>query len=240
MVYAYAPAVDDGAKEYRQHRFQPPLGATELLLVRHGESAPARHNERFTLTHGHGDPELAPDGRWQAEQLGVRLSKERIDAIYVTPLRRTSETAAPLVARIGLEPKVEPDLREVFLGEWEGGLFRQKAAEHDPAFLRAMSEGEWGHIPGAETTEQLRVRAVAALERIVARHADERVVVVSHGGVIGCLLAHATGGRPFAFAGADNASISHIVVTNGQWLLRRYNDTGHLAGELSASAEPPT
>ena len=48
--------------------------------MRHGESAPARHNQRFTLTDGHGDPELAPDGRWQAEQLGIRLSRERIDA----------------------------------------------------------------------------------------------------------------------------------------------------------------
>jgi probable phosphoglycerate mutase len=231
--------VEEGT-EYRQHRFEPPPGATELLLVRHGESAPARHDQRFTLTDGHGDPELAPDGRWQAEQLGIRLSKERIDAVYVTSLRRTQETAAPLAAALGLEPIVEPELREVFLGDWEGGMFRQKAAESDPAFVRAMAEGEWGHIPGAETTEQLRVRAVAAIERIVARHAGERVVVVSHGGVIGCLLAHATDGRAFAFAGADNASISHIVVTNGHWILRRYNDTGHLAGELSAAAEPPT
>ena len=76
---------------------------------------------------------------------------------------------------------------------------------------------------------------LAAITRIVERHPDQRVVVVSHGGVIGCLLAHATGGRPFAFVGADNASISHIVVTNGVWILRRFNDTGHLAGELSVA-----
>ena len=88
----------DEVKEYRQHRFEPPPGATELLIVRHGESAPARPDVKFALTEGHGDPELAPDGRWQAEQLGRRLSKERIDAVYVTPLRRTHETAAPLDA----------------------------------------------------------------------------------------------------------------------------------------------
>jgi probable phosphoglycerate mutase len=232
--------VPDAPAEYRQFRFRPPQGATELLLVRHGESAPARPGERFALIDGHGDPELAPEGRWQAEQLGVRLANEQIHAIYVTTLRRTHETAAPLAARLGLEPIVERDLREVFLGEWEGGLYRQKAAEGDPAFRKVIAEGEWGHIPGAETTEMLRARTVAAIERIAARHPDERVVIVSHGGVIGSLLAHCTDGRPFAFAGADNGSISHLVIADGTWILRRYNDTGHLAGELSATAEPPT
>jgi probable phosphoglycerate mutase len=232
--------VSEEPTEYRQYRFRPPPGATELLIVRHGESAPARPGEQFALTDGHGDPELAPDGQWQAEQLGVRLAQERIDAIYVTSLRRTHETAAPLAARLGLEPIVEPDLREVYLGEWEGGVYRQKAAEGDPAFREAMAQGEWGLIPGAETTEELRTRTVAAIERIVERHPDQRVVVVSHGGVIGCLLAHTTGGRAFAFVGADNASISHLVVAGGHWMLRRFNDTGHLAGELSAAAEPPT
>lgn len=230
----------DEPTEYRQYRFRPPPGATELLVVRHGESAPARPGERFALKDGHGDPELAPEGRWQAEQLGIRLAKETIHAIYVTTLQRTHETAAPLAERLGITTLVEPDLREVHLGEWEGGLYRQKAAEGHPAFRAMMADGEWGHIPGAETTEQLRRRSVAAIERIVARHPDERVVVVAHGGVIGCLLAHATGGRTFAFTGADNGSISHLVVADGHWILRRFNDTGHLAGELSAAPDPPT
>jgi probable phosphoglycerate mutase len=232
--------VSDETTELRQYRFQAPPGATELLIVRHGESAPARPGESFALTDGHGDPELAPEGRWQAEQLGVRLSVEQIDAIYVTSLRRTHETAAPLAARLGLVPVVERDLREVFLGEWEGGLYRQKAAEGDPRFREAMEQGEWGLIPGAETSEQLRTRSVAAIERIVAAHPDQRVVVVVHGGVIGALLSHATGARPFAFVGADNASINHVVVNGGLWILRRFNDTGHLAGELSVAAQPPT
>lgn len=232
--------VPDETTEYRQYRFRPPPGATELLVVRHGESAPARPGQQFALADGHGDPELAPEGRWQAEQLGVRLAKEDIHAIYVTSLRRTHETARPLATRLGLEPVVERDLREVFLGEWEGGMYRQKAAEGDPLFLKAMKEGEWGHIPGAETSAELRERSVAAIERIVQQHPDERVVVVSHGGVIGCLLGHSTGARPLAFIGADNASISHIVVSDGNWILRRFNDTGHLDGELSAVPEPPT
>ena len=116
-----------------------------------------------------------------------------------------------MAEQLGIEPRVEADLREVFLGEWEGGLFRVKVAEGDPAFERAMAEERWDEIPGAERQEQFAARVADALARIHAAHPDQRVVVVSHGGVIGQILASATKSRPFAFMGADNASISHIV-----------------------------
>ena len=85
-------------KEYRQTRFTRPAGATEILLVRHGESRAARVDEPFPLVDGQGDPELAPQGRNQAELVGARLSALPIDAVYVTKLQRTSETAAFLTA----------------------------------------------------------------------------------------------------------------------------------------------
>ena len=89
-------------------RFRRPPGSTELLLVRHGESEPMVPGRPFPLVDGHGDPELAPDGRRQAELVGARLARHPIDAIYVTTLRRTVQTAAPLAATLGLEPIVEP------------------------------------------------------------------------------------------------------------------------------------
>ena len=128
------------AREYRQHTFQRPPGATEILLVRHGESRAATPDNPFPLVDGHGDPELHPNGVVQAERVGERLRNEPIDAIYVTNLRRTAETAAPLAGHLGLKPRVEADLREVHLGEWEGGVLRMKAAEEDPVFLRMRSE----------------------------------------------------------------------------------------------------
>lgn len=233
-------ADEEQPTEYRQHRFHPPPGACELLIVRHGESAPAVVGQTFALADGHGDPELAPDGRWQAERVGERLAGESIDAIYVTTLRRTHETAAPLAARLGIEPVVVADLREVYLGEWEGGVFRQKVAEGDPIALRIGVEERWDVIPGAESNDQLTARVVPALQAIADAHPDQRVVVVVHGGVIGCIFAHATGARPFAFAGADNGSISHLIVRGSSWIVRRFNDTGHLAGELSAEPDPLT
>src|SRR5436190_23963188 len=102
---------DEPPREYRQTRFKRPPGSTELILVRHGESEAMVPGRPFPLVDGHGDPALAPLGREQAEQVGVRLAAHPIDAIYVSTLRRTHETAAPLAARLGLVPIVERDLR---------------------------------------------------------------------------------------------------------------------------------
>jgi len=215
-------------KSYRQHKFSAPAGATEILLVRHGESRAAVHGEPFPLVDGQGDPELAPDGREQAAQVGERLRHHRVAAIYVTSLRRTHETAAPLAGHLGLTPIVEPDLREVHLGEWEGGLFRVKVAQGDPIYERMQTEQRWDVIPGAESHDRLRQRVQPCLQRIHQKHPDQMVVAVVHGGIVGHVLAEATGSRPFAFNGCDNGSISHIVMIGDQIMVRRFNDSAHL------------
>ena len=216
----------------RQARFRRPPGATEIFLVRHGESEPAVPGQPFPLADGHGDPALAPEGREQAERVGERLAEEQIDAVYVTTLRRTVQTAAPLLARTGLDAVVEADLREVHLGEWEGGLFRQKVAAGDPIAIRMFEEQRWDVIPGAEPAATFASRVRGAVERICAVNPDRRVVAVTHGGVIGQVLALASGARPFTFVGCDNASISHLVVHGDRWTIRRVNDTSHLDGGL--------
>jgi probable phosphoglycerate mutase len=217
-----------------------PPGACELLLVRHGESAPAVVGEPFPLVDGQGDPALDPVGVAQAERLAERLADEDVDAIYVTNLRRTAQTAAPLATRLRMEVRVEPDLREVHLGEWEGGVFRERVAEGDPIAARMLEEQRWDVIPGAEPAEAFAARVRAAITRIAAAHRDKTVVVVSHGGTIGQILADAARARPFAFTGADNASVSHLVVHDDRWILRRYNDTAHLGLAFTTAPEPLT
>lgn len=227
-------------REYRQHRFRRPAGACELLIVRHGESAPEREDRPFPKVDGHGDPELSPAGREQAIRVAERLEHEDVSTIYVTTLQRTAQTAAPLATRLGLEPRVEPDLREVFLGEWEG-TFRRNIAEGHPTAARVLAEGRWDLIPGAEPDDQFRARVRAAVTRIAATHPDECVVIVAHGGVIGSILAQAANtSNTFAFVGADNGSISHLVVTPDRWIIRCYNDTSHLGMAFSTAPEPLT
>lgn len=216
----------------RQLRFERPAGATSILLVRHGESIPARADVPFPLVAGHGDPELDPRGVEQAERIGARLSRprfgEKVTALYVTNLRRTAQTAAPLAAALGLEPLVEADLREVFLGEWEGGLYRIRILEGGPIARRLLEEGRWDVIPGAEPDGSFIGRLRAGIGRIAAAHPDQTVAVFTHGGVIGRVMAEATGARPLSFSGASNGSISEIVVMSDRWAVRSFNDTAHL------------
>ncbi|HEX4725055.1 MAG TPA: histidine phosphatase family protein [Pseudonocardiaceae bacterium] len=228
MTSPNTPPVETGPTEYRQARFDVPPHATELVIVRHGESAPARMDRPFPLVGGHGDPELAPEGQIQASQVAHRLATTRIDAIYVTTLRRTAQTAAPLAARLGMAPAVSADLREVYLGEWEGGLFRQRVAHGHPIALRMRAEQRWDVIPGGESAENFAARVRRGVMAIAACHVDQRVALFTHGGVIGQILAEATGCRPFAFVGADNGSVSTVVVTEAGWLVRGYNDISHL------------
>jgi len=214
--------------EYRQHTFSPPPGAADLLLIRHGESQPARPGQSFPMKDGHGDPALHPAGEAQARAVGERLKSDPITAIYVTTLQRTHQTAAPLAVHLGLIPQIEADLREVQLGDWDGGLYRIKAANGDPAFQRAAERQEWGEIPGAETTAALQARVRAGLLRIAARHPDQRVAVVVHGGVIGAAMALASGSDAFAFNGAGNGSISRLVIRGDEMIVQGFNDCTHL------------
>jgi 2,3-bisphosphoglycerate-dependent phosphoglycerate mutase len=215
-------------RTFSQRPYVGPPGSTELLLVRHGASADSVEGESFELVEGQGDPPLSEIGRHQAEKVALRLAPEPFDGIYVSTLQRTAQTAAPLVARCGVSPVADADLREVYLGEWEGGLLRQKAVDRDPMFEEVMRQQRWDVVPGAESRQDFGGRLRAAVGRIAAAHPGGLVVVFSHGAAIGEIIAQASGSAPFAFINADNASISKIVVTPERWIVRGYNDTAHL------------
>ena len=179
---------------------------------------------------GRGDPNLSDAGLAQASAIGERLAGEGVSRLFVTPLRRTQQTAAPLAAETGLQPTVVEDLAEVRLGDWEGGEYRVRAAAGDPIVRRVFDEERWDIIPGAEPRDSLGPRVRSGLERIVKETGPDAVAVaVTHGGVIGELCSQATDSRPFAFVHGDNGSISRIVVrANGRWLLLSFNDVSHL------------
>jgi probable phosphoglycerate mutase len=216
---------------YRQRAFAVPADATELIVIRHGASAALEPGETFELVEGHGDPPLAPEGREQARAVAERLHGEPLRALFVTPLQRTHQTAEPLAGATGLKPQVVEDLREVHLGEWEGGEYRRRMHERDPVAMRALMEERWDVIPGAETMESLAARVGAGLDAMLSAIGSGGTgAAVLHGGVIGELCRQVTKSRPFAFIHADNCSVTRIVQFSvGHRLLRSFNDTAHLA-----------
>jgi 2,3-bisphosphoglycerate-dependent phosphoglycerate mutase len=217
-------------ERYEQRPFAVPPDAVELLLVRHGASMGAPEGEAPELLEGHSNPPLAPSGHEQALRVADRLAALPLCALYVTPLQRTHQTAAPLAERLGLVPTEIADLREVFLGEWEGGEFRRRAIDGSNRYRQVMAQERWDLIPGAESGQAFADRVRRGIEAIVADAGPGApVAAFVHGGVIGEACRQATASRPFAFLFADNCSITRLVVLgDGRWLLRTFNDVTHL------------
>lgn len=216
---------------FEQSPYELPPGSTEVVLVRHGASEAAVVGSRFPLVDGHSDPALSEPGKAQAQMVAAALAKsEEASALFVTSLRRTQETAAPLAEAIGLEPQVIPELREVFLGDFEGGEYRIRAGRGDPIIAQVFAEERWDAIPNGESWEDFGARTEAGIAEIVRRVGpNATAIAVVHGAVIGQLCRHATASRPFAFVHSDNCSVSRIVVfEDGRWLLRSFNDISHL------------
>ena len=211
-----------------QRPFTRPPGATEIVLVRHGSALRETGGE---LTDGHNDPPLSPSGLEQAEAVGARLGADEVAALFVTPLRRTAETAAPLAARVGVEPVVVPDLREVHLGDREAG-FDPQALRPDPLAARLFEAGRWDVIPNAENMEAFGERVRRGMEVVVeAIGANATGAAVVHAGVIAEVCRQVTDSRAFAFLYAENGSLTRLLLLpSGRWALRTFNDTAHLYG----------
>ena len=189
-------------------------------LVRHGQAS-----------FGSADYDvLSPEGEEQAIYVAERLAVEPLAGLFITPLRRTAQTAEPLATVLGVQPVVVPDLREVFLGDYEGGVYRIKTAEGDPTVKQVFEQEAWSAIPNAETFEHFGPRITRGVEEMVRQTGpDKAAVAVLHGAVIGQLCRQATDARAFAFVHADNCSVSRLVVQpDGRWLLRSFNDIAHL------------
>jgi len=218
------------AETYPQRGFQLPPDAVDLLLIRHGASAAAVPGEPFELLEGQADPPLAPEGAEQARKVAAWLANEPISSLFVTPLRRTAQTAAPMAERTGLVPQVVPELREIFLGEWEGGEFRIRVAQGDPLSIRLFEEERWDVIPGAESLESFGARIASGLERVADEIGSGNTgAAILHGGVITEICHQVAQSRPFAFLQVDNTSITRVVRRpDGRWLLRYFNETAHL------------
>jgi probable phosphoglycerate mutase len=210
-----------------QRALTAPEGAQEVLLVRHGACDPPPPDG---LIGGRSDPSLNERGRGEAAAAAARLAGEPVGAVFATPLRRTTETAAPILAQHGLDAVVLPELVEVYLGEWEGHGIHDRGSRGDPELARVLSEQRWDLIPGAEPGEEFAARVRAGIERVADAAPDGQVsVAVTHSAVIAEFCRQVTGSEPFAFLHNTNGSLTRLFrMPDGRWVLISFNETAHL------------
>lgn len=183
---------------------------TLLTVVRHGQT----NWNLDRRIQGSTDIPLNDTGRADARRAAAVLAGSGYDAVYASPLMRARETAQIIADELALpEPLLTRGMREREFGEGEGLLVDE--------YLQRW--GDWtATVPGAETLDQVRERALNSLERI-ARAARRRsapraesIVVVSHGGVLRALLLHASGGTlPREGDVLRNGSVHRFVAERG-------------------------
>lgn len=198
---------------------------TEILLIRHGQSAAV-----VPGAPGSSDPPLSELGRMQAVALARRLGSRQIDAVYASTMARAVQTAEPIAAHRAATVVQDADLREVDLGEWSEGGYRQRAAANDPEFLRFAAAGRWDLIPGSEGDRPFRQRVMTAVDRLASAHVGQSVVVVCHGGVINAVFAEILGIERSTFTLIENTSVSIVRFdqATGRRLVVLLNDATHL------------
>jgi broad specificity phosphatase PhoE len=209
----------------------------KVLLVRHGETD---WNEAHRVQGGKSDTLLNERGRGQAEALALRLKPESIQAVYSSPLKRARHTAQAIARHHQLEVQIEPNLREIDVGELEGVLISMVGKRLDELLtmksqngMQAMiGESSWVKLQsiGGESLDEVQQRVWGIIEHIVNQHSDGVIVVVCHYFVIMAII-FAVLNLPLSNIGRlrlSLASISTIVFDGQVSYLALFNDSCHL------------
>jgi broad specificity phosphatase PhoE len=199
------------------------MALRQILLVRHGETNGASSIRYFGST----DVELSAEGRAHMARVATSLAARRVDLWLASNLRR-SWVSAGIVSR-GAPVRIEPDLREIHFGRWEG-LTREEIEARDPVLFQDWQAGAEGfEYPGGEARAAFRARIGRAVERVVAS-GTAQVAGVLHKGVIREVARQLLGSPMPAGEPELGGVVALTRVSGGPWILgERSSDPPGLA-----------
>ncbi len=205
-------------------------GRTILYLIRHG--ATENNLSDPPRLQGSGvDLPLSVEGLEQAKRAAELMCNLPIRAVIASPLRRAQQTAECIASACGLVLATEPDLREVDVGAWEQRSWVEIAQTEPEAYRNFQLDPGTHGYRGGENFQQVRDRALPALEKWLQTHRGSHLVVVGHNIVNRVLIAHAMGlsfsqARPIHL---DNGGISVFHYEATQLRLLTLNSAFHLS-----------
>ncbi len=205
---------------------------TTLYIVRHGESV-ANHEDRLA---GNRDMPLSDIGRKQAQCTAAFLQAVPLEAVYSSDLSRAMETAAILAAPHHLPVFPEPGLREICGGVWEGLTYPEIAARYPDEYQVWKENIGLSHCPGGESALQVQVRVRSAIERIVQRHPEGHLCLVTHGlalRVMEAVWAQLPPDKIAAIPFVSNASVTVVTYDGAVGTLLKRDLHAHLEGLIT-------
>jgi broad specificity phosphatase PhoE len=197
----------------------------ELILARHGETA---WNVEQVF-RGRIDVELNQNGLKQSELLAEYLSGLNIEAVYSSPLKRALKTAEAVARRHRLKLEVSPGLNDCDFGLWQGLSLREVKNKYGQLYEQWAESPQLVKIPGGESLDGVRERALKVVNGVMAKHSGA-VVLVAHrvvNKVLICALLGLDNSR-FWNIRQDVGGTTFFSYENGRFVLTRHNDTSYL------------
>jgi len=203
---------------------------TRIILVRHGQTAwniGSGTGERF---RGRVDLPLDDTGLAQARALAARLADLPIVAIYSSPLKRAVETAQPVAQQLGLTVRPLPGIIDINYGDWQGLSHAEVAKSYPDLYRRWLEKPHLVRFPNGESLRQVRLRGMAALKEVAARHKGRIILLVAHQVVNKVLICAMLGldNSHFWCIRQDNGCINVFDHQDGLFTAVLINDTCHL------------
>ena len=197
-----------------------------LLIVRHGETI---WNAEGRI-QGHTDIGLSVRGAEQARLLGARLASIPIDVAYCSDMKRTSETTELALGERDVVINRTPRLREYDKGSYEGMTLLEIKAQFSDDYPRYLEKNLDYAPEGGETTRGVSSRMADIFGEIKAKHLNETVLVVGHGGslragMVSLLGMPLEGNWSFVFG---NCGLTMVDTFEDNAVLRLFNDQSHL------------
>ncbi|CAA9583331.1 Alpha-ribazole-5'-phosphate phosphatase [uncultured Synechococcales cyanobacterium] len=202
-----------------------------LYLLRHGETT-------YSKTGGYCgdlDPELTPEGMQMAEAFAQTYRSHPWAAVFVSPMKRTIATAAPLCDAVGMDMQLRDGLKEIRYGQWEGETLEFVKQHYPDDYIRWLTEPAWNPPTGGETAVEIASRASLVIAEIEAHYPTGNVLVVSHKATLRIILCSLLGidlGRYRDRINTLVASVSIVKFDVHGPLLQVLGDRYHLPEHL--------
>ncbi len=205
---------------------QKQINKTEVYLIRHGQT----EWNALGIMQGQKDVMLNDVGHRQAQILAKRLANTKFTAIYSSDLKRASDTAATVAALQNLSVKLDKRLRERCFGIFEGCTKVELIEKHPETYQLFLDGKDGAVVPGGEAEREIQNRTIECLTEIAQHHTGEKILVITHGGIIKRFTKYVLGientsGRISAII---NTAINIFQYENGKWALRTFGDTAHI------------
>jgi len=199
---------------------------TSIYLVRHGQTAWNKEE----IFRGRTDVPLDETGLKQAELAGQYFKGKEIHGIYSSPLSRAWETAQMIAQFHNLKVQPLQGILDMSFGEWEGHAHQEIRKMDGETYRQWVESPQLVRLPGGESLDDVRVRAMTALEEVIRSHPEKTLILVSHRVVCKVLICAILGldNSHFWQIAQDTTAINLIQYRNGKYILSLMNETCHL------------